>query len=120
MLPAFRPVIMGYAPDTFATAKAARNPPRKRGPSAGLVGGYWFVIDHEDASLNKTRIVFVANDLIPYSANVPLEGSTGRIKAFPVLLAYDPRSACNSRCGAFLGSLRRMSGSTSGRRSALN
>ena len=85
-----RPVIMGYAPIPLATAKAARNPPRKRGPSAGLVGGYWFVIDHEDASLNKTRIVFVANDLIPYSANVPLEGSTGRIKAFPVLLAYDP------------------------------
>ena len=82
---------MGYAPDTSLP------PPRPRGilpasgaPSAGLVGGYWFVIDHEDASLNKTRIVFVANDLIPYSANVPLEGSTGRIKAFPVLLAYDP------------------------------
>ena len=68
----------------------AESSPASGAPSAGLVGGYWFVIDHEDASLNKSRIVFVADDLIPYSANVPLEGSTGRIEAFSVLLAYDP------------------------------
>ena len=97
---------MGYAPDTPSRLRGwpwsgsaspighrygrAESSPASGAPSAGLVGGYWFVIDHEDASLNKTRIVFVANDLIPYSANVPLEGSTGRIEAFPVLLAYDP------------------------------
>lgn len=65
--------------------------PASWAPSAGLGGGNGFVvINHEDASLNKSRIVFVADDLIPYSSNVPLEGSTGRIKAFSVLLAYDP------------------------------
>ena len=49
------------------------------------------MIDHENTSLNKARIVFSANDLIPYDANVPLEGRTGRIKAFSVLFSYDPQ-----------------------------
>ena len=68
----------------------AESSPASGAPSAGLGGGDGFVIDHENAGLNKPLIVFVANDLIPYSANVPLEGSTGRIEAFSVLLAYDP------------------------------
>ena len=61
------------------------------------------MIDHQNTSLNKSRIVFAADDLIPNGTNVTLEGCTGRIEAFPVLLTYDPRRACNSRCGAFLG-----------------
>ena len=98
---------MGYAPDTPSRLRGwpwsgsaspighrygrAESSPASGAPSAGLGGGNGFVvINHEDASLNKSRIVFVADDLIPYSSNVPLEGSTGRIKAFSVLLAYDP------------------------------
>ena len=90
MLPAFGLPSGAWPPIPPHHYGGAAPSPASGAPSAGLVGGYWFVIDHEDASLNKSRIVFVANDLIPYSANVPLEGSTGRIEAFSVLLAYDP------------------------------
>ena len=68
----------------------AESSPASGAPSAGLGGGDGFVIDHENAGLNKPLIVFVANDLIPNSTNVSIEGRASRIKAFSVLLAYDP------------------------------